>query len=258
VVEQYSGEERRKGPDPHFEITQQNVRDIGDMKSDIAGLKVGQDAMVAQTKAGFANTSDKFEHLSNQLTDFAKPKPPLPLIGIFTLSFLAMSAFGTVMVYLSNQTATSMQREADLRIEHVTERYVIAQQKSDQRHYNQVEADRRTFEETQDAFLTFVANVQQKFNDDDIREQKDSYDKGFAAAKFQDLTFRVSVVEDAMALDQIRDEDWKLKITDRLSRNETGLMATGKYAQEHANKSGVQGHPLPEVNSTTRIEPARG
>lgn len=243
MVEQYNGEERRKGPDPHFEITQQNVRDIGDMKSDIAGLKVGQDAMVAQTKAGFANTSDKFEHLSKQLTDFAQPKPPLPLIGIGTLAIVIMSAFGTVMVYLSSQAATSMQREADLRIDHVTERYLIAQQKNDQRHYKQVEAEMLSDQEAQEAFLTFVANVQQKFNDDDIREQKDAYDKGFAAAKFQDLTLRVGVIEDAMALDQIRDEDWKLEITDRLSRNETGLRAAGKYAQEHANKSGSQGHP---------------
>lgn len=243
MVDQYSGEERRKGPDPHFEITQQNVRDIGDMKSDIAGLKVGQDAMVAQTKAGFANTSDKFAHLSKQLTDFAQPDPPIPLIGILTLAVVVMSAFGTVMVYLSNQAATSMQREADLRIEHVTERYVIAQQKNDQRHYNQVEANRRTFEETQDAFLTFVANVQQKFNDDDIREQKDAFDKGFAAAKFADLTMRVDSIYSDVSLDQLRDEDWKLSITDRLSRNETGLRATGKYTQEHANKSGSQGHP---------------
>tara|TARA_R110002020_G_scaffold260388_2_gene474627 strand:- start:252 stop:1010 length:759 start_codon:yes stop_codon:yes gene_type:complete len=244
VSDQYSGEERRKGPDPHFEITQQNVRDIGDMKSDIAGLKVGQDAMVAQTKAGFENTSDKFSHLSKQLADMAKPKPPLPLIGIGTLAIVIMSAFGTVMVYLSSQAATSMQREADLRIDHVTERYLIAQQKNDQRHYKQVEAEMRSDQESQDAFLSFVANVQQKFNDDDIREQKDAYDKGFAAAKFEDLFGRVKVIEDELSIDQRRGEDWKLSTTDRLSKNETGLRATGKYMQEHVNKRGKEGHPL--------------
>lgn len=243
MVEQYNGEERRKGPDPHFEITQQNVRDIGDMKSDIAGLKVGQDAMVAQTKAGFTNTSDKFDHLSRQLTELSTPKPPIAIIPLMTLAMVVLGSFGTVMVFLSSQAATAMQREADMRIEHITERFLLAEQKDDNRHSMESSADSEALTQQQEAFLTFVANVQQKFNDDDIREQKDAFDKGFAAARFEDLTMRVAAIEESVSLDQLRDEDWKLSITDRLSKNETGLRATGKYAQEHANKSGSQGHP---------------
>ena len=52
----YSGVDRRRAPelDTHFEVTQQNVRDIGEMRSDIAGLKVGQDALERRPVRGFS------------------------------------------------------------------------------------------------------------------------------------------------------------------------------------------------------------
>ena len=242
---EYRGVERRRNnyDDDHFEITQQNVRDIGDMKSDIAGLKVGQDALGAQTKSGFDNTSDKFDHLSRQLTELAAPKPPIAIIPLLTLAMVVLGSFGTVMVFLSNQAASSMQREADMRIEHITERFLLAEQKDDNRHAGQAESAAMAYQQQQDAFLTFVANIQQKFGDDDIREQKDAYDKGFAEAKFNDLSDRFNNLELQLTTQHRIDVDWRMSIIDRLSKNETGLRASGKYMQEHVNKPGGQGHP---------------
>ena len=258
VASEYKGEERRRSDEfgalnTHFDITQQNVRDIGEMKSDIAGLKVGQDALGAQTKSGFDNTSDKFDHLSRQLTELSAPKPPLAIVPLFTLAMVVLGAFGTVMVFLSNQTAAAMQREADMRIEHISERFLLAEQKDDGRHSSEAAADTTALQQQQDAFLTFVANVQQKFGDDDIREQKDAYDKGFAAAKFDDLNSRFNSLVGELHILSRRDADWKLSIVDRLSQNQTGLRASGKYMQEHVNKQGSQGHPVPERHVTTAI-----
>lgn len=247
----YNGEERRSERranelDTHFEITQQNVRDIGTMKSDIAGLKVGQDALGEQTKSGFDNTSDKFDHLSRQLTELAAPKPPIAIIPLMTLAMVVLGSFGTVMVFLSSQAATSMQREADMRIQHITERFLLAEQKDDNRHSMEASADNEAMTQQQEAFLTFVANIQTKFADDDIREQKDAYDKGFAAAKFNDLSNRFDTVVNELHILNRRNEDWKIDIVDRLSMTQTGLRASGKYMQEHVNKQGSQGHPVPE------------
>lgn len=250
----YKGEERRRSSsqdDSHFEITQQNVRDIGEMRSDIAGLKVGQDALGVQTSAGFSSTSEKFDHLSRQLSELSKPKPPIAIIPLFTLAMVVLGGFGTVMVFLSNQTAMAMQREADMRIEHISERFALAEEKDDARHEATSTGGTVAYQQQQDAFLTFVANVQQKFADDDIREQKDAYDKGFAAAKFNDLSDRFNTLESQLMHQHRIDVEWRLGVVDRLSKNETGLRASGQYMQEHVHKQGSQGHPVPERQITT-------
>ena len=105
----------------------------------------------------------------------------------------------------------------------------------------------------QDAFLTFVANVQQKFADDDVQEQKDAYDKGFAAAKFNDLSAQFHNLENQLTEQHRIDVEWRLGVIDRISRSETGLRASGQYVKEHVHKQGSQGHPVPERQITTDV-----
>ena len=197
----YNGDrDRRKSSqdDSHFNITQQNVRDIGEMRSDIAGLKVGQDALGAQTSAGFSATSEKFDHLSRQLTELAKPKPPVAIIPLFTLAMVVLGGFGTVMVFLSNQTATSMQREADMQLEHITERFQIAEQNDDDRH--QIAARGRNLQELEDA-----------------------YRKGVAIASFEDLRAQFQTLETQLTEQHRVDIDWRLQITDRIAKTESKI-----------------------------------
>lgn len=203
----YTGVDRRRGPelDTHFEVTQQNVRDISEMRTDIAGLKVGQDAALEQAKLGFDNTSEKFDQLSRQLAELSRPKPPLAIIPMFTLAMVVLGGFGTVMVFLSSQTATSMQREADMQLEHITERFLLAEQKDNDRHDT--------------ALQNNIA-----------RQLEDAYQKGAATSSFQNLRGQYQNLESQLTEQHRSDTDWRLNMVDRLSKAEQALRSpTGDF-----------------------------
>ena len=93
----------------HFNITQQNVRDIGEIKTDIAGLKIGMDGLGKE-----------------QLSLLSTPKED-NWVAIGSLIIGVVVVFGSIFGFLfyaqSNTTQEallSMQRESDLRQENLS------------------------------------------------------------------------------------------------------------------------------------------
>lgn len=105
----------------HFDITQRNVRDIGEIRTDIAGLKVGMDGLGKEQLAGFANQSDHLHRLSSQLNHMSAPKV-YNWAAMGSLAMAVVIVFGGVFGFLLNSQAQStenaldaVQRESDLR-----------------------------------------------------------------------------------------------------------------------------------------------
>jgi len=110
----------------HFNITQQNVRDIGEIKTDIAGLKIGMDGLGKEQSAGFANQSQNLNRVIQQLSLLSTPKED-NWVAIGSLIIGVVVVFGSIFGFLfyaqSNTTQEallSMQRESDLRQENLS------------------------------------------------------------------------------------------------------------------------------------------
>lgn len=108
----------------HFEITQRNVRDIGEIRTDIAGLKVGVD--------GLAETMHR---ISKQLSQLTQPKET-EWTAVGSLIIAVVLVFGGIFGFLFNAQSSStedsliaVQRESDLRheIRDLHERNLTAQ-----------------------------------------------------------------------------------------------------------------------------------
>lgn len=207
----------RQTEDDHFELTLQHARDIGEIRTDVAGLKVGQDA-------GFANMQNQMVQLGNQFAAASKPKPAPDMYKAATLAAVILGMFGTVMVWITNQGMDSMEREMDLRFKGVDQR----------------EKDMSV------GFRDFVQDTHLRFAADDERERSDAYNLGYATAKHVELQKEFEHLDAELHVRHRRDADWKLSHAERMATNETGLRADGEYTKEHANKPGNQGHPSSE------------
>jgi len=83
----------------HFDITQRNVRDIGEIRTDIAGLKVGMDGLGREQVAGFANQTENMQRLSKQLSHFSQPKET-NWAQIGSLIVAVIVVFGSIFGFL--------------------------------------------------------------------------------------------------------------------------------------------------------------
>ena len=92
----------------HFDITQRNVRDIGEIRSDISGLKVGMDALGNSQSSGFASQSSAMERLSKQLSHFSQPKET-NWAQIGSLIVAVIVVFGSIFGFLFYAQASNTQ-----------------------------------------------------------------------------------------------------------------------------------------------------
>jgi hypothetical protein len=92
----------------HFDITQRNVRDIGEIRSDISGLKVGMDALGNSQSSGFASQSAAMERLSKQLSHFSQPKET-NWAQIGSLIVAVIVVFGSIFGFLFYAQASNTQ-----------------------------------------------------------------------------------------------------------------------------------------------------
>jgi len=92
----------------HFDITQRNVRDIGEIRSDISGLKVGMDALGAAQTSGFNSQSISMERLSKQLSHFSQPKVT-NWAQIGSLIVAVIVVFGSIFGFLFYAQASNTQ-----------------------------------------------------------------------------------------------------------------------------------------------------
>lgn len=83
----------------HFDITQRNVRDIGEIRTDIAGLKAGMDGLGREQVAGFANQTENMQRLSKQLSHFSQPKET-NWAQIGSLIVAVIVVFGSIFGFL--------------------------------------------------------------------------------------------------------------------------------------------------------------
>jgi len=125
---------------------------ISNLEKIAARLETGQDSLEDKIDTGFSSLKSDL-HRST--------KPPVNLIGVATLAVILLGSFGTVISYISSQTATSMKRETDL--------------SSDATHI------------AIDAIKADVSTIVFKMAEDDRREQQDQYDKGYSRAMFDSL-----------------------------------------------------------------------
>ena len=92
----------------HFDITQRNVRDIGEIRSDISGLKVGMDALGNSQSSGFSSQSAAMERLSKQLSHFSQPKET-NWAQIGSLIVAVIVVFGSIFGFLFYAQASNTQ-----------------------------------------------------------------------------------------------------------------------------------------------------
>ena len=83
----------------HFDITQRNVRDIGEIRTDIAGLKAGMDGLGREQVAGFANQTENMQRLSKLLSHFSQPKET-NWAQIGSLIVAVIVVFGSIFGFL--------------------------------------------------------------------------------------------------------------------------------------------------------------
>tara|TARA_R110002020_G_scaffold464623_3_gene685457 strand:- start:1006 stop:1410 length:405 start_codon:yes stop_codon:yes gene_type:complete len=92
----------------HFDITQRNVRDIGEIRTDIAGLKAGMDGLGREQVAGFANQTENMQRLSKQLSHFSQPKET-NWAQIGSLIVAVIVVFGSIFGFLFYAQASNTQ-----------------------------------------------------------------------------------------------------------------------------------------------------
>lgn len=125
---------------------------ISNLEKIAARLETGQDSLEDKIDTGFSSLQSDLQRST---------KPPVNLLGVATLAVILLGSFGTVISYISSQTATSMKRETDL--------------SSDATHI------------AIDAIKADVSTIVFKMAEDDKREQQDQYDKGYGRAMFDSL-----------------------------------------------------------------------
>jgi len=170
---------------------------ISNLEKIAARLETGQDSLEGKIDTGFAALQSDLQR---------SVKPPLNVIGVATLSIVILSGFGAVLTYMIGQSGAAMERETDLRFEAVRSSAVIATKALKQ--------------EIADVNHT-IDNMNKRMIIDDQREQQDMYDKGVLVSKFKGLEQNFYHLDDHLHIKDRRNEDYRLRIKERLSVLET-------------------------------------
>ena len=182
--------------DPHWDITQQHAaelhslgNEVSEIRSDVSGIKSSLSSLTSQTTAGFSE-------MRHQYQAAAKPRPTPPFEGWMGLGVSTIIGLGMIISFFFNQTTSNMQREMDMR------------------------------------FVSVAAALEEQREHvalDDAREVRNSYAKGYAEAKAEDLAIKVTHLDE---LNHVRDTIIT-ELQEKAAAAEVSRRATGEYAKEN-------------------------
>ena len=233
--------------DVHFEITQQNVRDIGEIRTDVAGLKVGVEGITSQQREGFTQVGNQMTTLSAQIAQLNAPKQWPSVAGLFLTGVVIFGGiFSFMMVSQSEGTTKSledMRRESDQRYAQTLDIIKTEAEFTASRFGGHITSERISYEKFFEVFSDFAKNTDDRFRTDDLREQSDAFDNGYSKARFEELRNQFNQL-DAELLDKHRIlEENLMDFTHRLAIAESGVSNLNQYARDHISKAGNTGHP---------------
>jgi len=186
------GEEGKTELSALWDNTHRHGEKISNLEKIAARLETGQDSLEDKIDTGFS---------ALQADLHRSVKPPVNLLGLATLVVILLGSFGTVISYISAQTAASMKRETDLSSEatHIAI----------------------------DAIKADVSTIVFKMAEDDKREQQDMYDKGVSDARHKALRYDFNHLDSELHIRHRRTNDVLLDFKHKLS-----------YLEERSNSRG--------------------
>jgi hypothetical protein len=98
--------------DFHWEQTQQHTSEISDLKQSVGRLEVGVSSLGNNVRDGFAD-------IQASLKERTQPPPPTPWIPVAGLIISTIVVLGTILAFTFGLITDNMQRENDLRFDHV-------------------------------------------------------------------------------------------------------------------------------------------
>jgi hypothetical protein len=216
-------EQLNREVDLHLSQTQQHAVEISELKAGQARLEVSVAGLGEKVNSGF-------QTLNSTLTTM-NTKTPTPWVGVASLCISVLVVFGAIISFTFGIITQNMQRETDLRFSYIEARETEMM--------TQIKSQLTSREAMLDELAQVVGEIQS-------RELQDSFDKGFATAKFEDLDHEFKHLDDGLHRRHDRTDDRLLRLFERMSSAETGMRATGDYVSEHTSKPGGQGHPKSE------------
>ena len=213
MAEQGSKQSMATDNDPHWDITQQNIRDIGAIRTEVSSIAAQVDGVQHQMATGFAD-------MRSALAQMSAPKPTGQWVPIAGLVISIMLAMGLVVSF----TMTTLKQGTDQRFASVA--HIL------------------------DDFQQDFAWVDNRMSSDDDRELRDAGLMGENKAKYEALYKKVSHLDEIDHRDKLLFVQRLNKIDRELSRLGAVLDESNRTFYSHTAKEGSAGHPVPERKIT--------
>jgi len=183
----------------HFELTQQNIRDIGTLRSDVSGLVVGQHAMATEMRTGF-------QSLAASIQLQTKPKPQGQWVGVSGLVISITIILGLIVSF----TMTTLKSGTDQLFA------FMAKEIAD--HQSMLDSNMARMDLMDDKELIYATQ------------------RGAALARADGLAAKVDHLDDQRHIDE---KDVLKRVSELEAKSEriyTAVQAEGDYMREHTNR----------------------
>ena len=202
--------------DQHWDITQQNIRDIGTIKSEVSSIAAQVDGVQHQMATGFTDMRMAINNLN-------APKPQGQWVSIAGLVISLTLALGLVV----NFTMTTLKQGTDQQFAYV----------------------RHELEESAKNFSW----VENKMSVDNQREQTDARHDGKMEARLEALEHKVIHLDEVDHIQKSKLFNRISSLEGNDQRTQAILEESNRIFYNHLDRRGSEGHPHPD-SVTVNVE----